>query len=860
MNIAMRTSFHAFTLRHAAGVLCLLATMLLWVPLRAYGAKPRTVYATFILHGNMNYDRYVRPTIWRDFPRIYDGLLTFLDEHPDFKGQLQFSGQTLGSLLQAAPDVVDHALRIHRRGQLNFTGTFYSEPVNVNMDGETNYRCALLGTKIVERTVGGTDGFYLQERAYHPQLPWILKNAGVSWTPIIVGDDTPRPFRLRGMDGTVSVGVPVTGHDVIVEKAKKMPSGSLLTIEEDYEIPQSFTKAYRDVDQFNKSQNKIRIEWITVKDYIRRFGLDPERFIDHSAKARNRDNGTYSRWTADPLDIRLQDETNRAMDDLRSAKILSALLEACRGYRTDLPLSESRTELLRDPLAWNIERAELYPDIEPLFLQRNGTVTELSRAEHLLLWAVNSDAKGWFPLYEKRRERAASFQNSRRLSHGVIGRALDSIAAATRLQGYDRYFIAFNPEPARQKTVEIESDAALQLFDAATGTPLAATCHDEGGHYRITARTDLPAYGYAILGARSGTPATPTWHAGNRIAQGGLSISADDKGKVAFTSPQGTVTLRLDTFRIKALTEQSGGRGDDLWRSAKPYGNVRTDISTDGLYPQLRMEWQPDWLVHVQAVFTLRDGRAECELTFVFPHPTLVRKEGAHKGSTFNPEGLDLILNTGKRSKVGYDIPFGISEYDKDGTSYFCALTSCFLRYAEGGGIMVTARTGEQAFAVDADKGEMTVYLGASTTSGPIRDVGMTFNNATDVDHESAWYAEPFHGTYRHNLVLYPYAGSWKEAHLPRTMHDETRGIYVRECFPNGHSAAKEATLPLRASLIETNAPDLDITTMQVENGELAFRINELEGRTEDALFTIGNKKYRIKATPFGIQTVGKTK
>lgn len=856
----MRTSSPASTLRHTACRLCLLATLLLWLPLQAYGAKPRTVYATFILHGNMNYDRYVRPTIWRDFPRIYDGLLTFLDEHPDFKGQLQFSGQTLGSLLQAAPDVVEHALTIHRRGQLNFTGTFYSEPVNVNMDGETNYLCALLGTKIVERTVGSTDGFYLQERAYHPQLPWILKNAGVSWTPIIVGDDTPRPFRLRGMDGTVSVGVPVTGHDVIVEKAKKMPAGSLLTIEEDYEIPQSFTKAYHDVDRFNQSQNDIRIEWITVKDYIRRFGLDAERFIDHSAKARNRDNGTYSRWTADPLDIRLQDETNQAMNDLRSAKIITALLEACYGCRTDLPLSESPIELFRDPLAWNIERAELYPDIESQFLKRGGKVTELSRAENLLLWAVNSDAKGWFPLYEKRRERAASFQNSRRLSRGVIYRALDSIAARTGLQGYDRYFIALNTGNERSKTVEIESDAALQLFDAATGQPLPTICHDEGGRRHMEARVDLPAYGYTLIGARRGTRPTPTWHAGNRIAQGGLSISADDKGEISFTSPEGNVSLRLDTFRIKALTEQSGGRGDDVWRSAKPYGSVRTEVSTDGLYPQLRVEWQPDWLVHAQALFTLRGGRAECELTFVFPHPTLVRKEGAHKGRTFNPEGLDLILNTGERSKVGYDIPFGISEYENDGISYFCALTSCFLRYEKGGGLMVTARTGEQAFAVDADKGQMTVYLGASTTSGPIRDVGMTFHSPTDVEHEEAWYAEPFHGTYRHNLVLCPYAGSWKEAHLPRTMHDETRGIYVKECFPTGRDAVQNATLPLRASLIETNAPELDITTMQVENGKLTFRINELEGRTEDALFTIGNKKYRIKATPFGIQTVGQEK
>ena len=92
--------------------------------------KKKTVYMSYILHGNMNYDRYVRTKLWDDFPVIYNNLLDFMDEHPDFKGQLQFSGQTLGSLQQAAPHVLEHAMTIHKRGQLNFTGTFYSEPVN----------------------------------------------------------------------------------------------------------------------------------------------------------------------------------------------------------------------------------------------------------------------------------------------------------------------------------------------------------------------------------------------------------------------------------------------------------------------------------------------------------------------------------------------------------------------------------------------------------------------------------------------------------------------------------------------------------------------------------------------------------
>lgn len=91
--------------------LCLIALVLSFCTV--FGRTQKTIYATYILHGNMNYDRYVRPVIWKEFPVIYDGLLDFMDEHPEFKGQLQFSGQTFASLQQAAPQVIEHARKIH---------------------------------------------------------------------------------------------------------------------------------------------------------------------------------------------------------------------------------------------------------------------------------------------------------------------------------------------------------------------------------------------------------------------------------------------------------------------------------------------------------------------------------------------------------------------------------------------------------------------------------------------------------------------------------------------------------------------------------------------------------------------------
>jgi hypothetical protein len=113
-------------------------------------------------------------------------------------------------------------------------------------------------------------------------------------------------------------------------------------------------------------------------------------------------------------------------------------------------------------LIWNIELADLYPEVENRFLKRNGKTTILSKAEHLLLWAVNSDAKGWYPLYERRRERINSFVNSASLSEEIINRGLEVIAENIGVSGFDKYLIAFNSLNERVKSVKFETQFSIR--------------------------------------------------------------------------------------------------------------------------------------------------------------------------------------------------------------------------------------------------------------------------------------------------------------------------------------------------------------------------------------------------------------
>ena len=814
---------------------------------------PKKVYMSFILHGNMNYDRYVRTTIWEQFPVIYENLLDFMDEHPDFKGQVQFSGQTAGSLKITAPHVLTHALELQRKGQLNFTGTFYSEPVNVNMDGETNFRCACLGTKIIENIAGPTDGFYLQERAYHPQLPWILKESDVSWVPVIAGDDIFRPFRLKGLDGSSFVCVPTT-RERLGEKIMRAPENSLIVIEEDYEIPQHFSDTYSGIGRFCAEHPDIEVEWITVKEYIERFGLGEEQYVDHSVKARSPEGGTYSRWTADPLDIQVQEATNSAMADFRAAKMMNALIQEYFGETLDVPFDKTGIVLERDPVTWNIEHTGLYPDVEARFLSRGGEVTVLSKAEHLLLWAVNSDAKGWDPLYERRRERLWSLKTSSNLSKLLIDKGLDYLSKRIRLRGFDRCYLVASFEQERTATVRFEEDFPCRYYDLSTGKELVSSSLFADGKTLHDVDIPLPAFGYKAVGVkRMEETVGAGWTEGESIEQDGIRLSSDGD-KVIIERDGKRMELGLSPFMIRALAEVTQGENDDIWRPNQPYGPVRTGVRRSEGAARLRLLSQPDWQVHLEQVFSIRRGEIVCDLKFTFPNPCLVRHEGAFEGRKYLPEGLDLVLKTFNKGKPYFDIPFGISE-GVDGISYLCPLSTCFLQQ-EGGGIVISPQTGEQAFKVDAENGEVTVYLGSSTTSGPIHDVGLTFDTPTHVSHEPAWYSEPFHGEYRHRIVFRPFDGDWKEQHVPLTFRNFSAPVYTRTAYPSKEKAGKR--LPAEKSLISISSPDVDITMMDYEPEKgLVFRLNERTGQEHSVTIEVNNKKTETLLKPFGIVNGG---
>ena len=244
--------------------------------------------------------------------------------------------------------------------------------------------------------------------------------------------------------------------------------------------------------------------------------------------------------------------------------------------------------------------------------------------------------------------------------------------------------------------------------------------------------------------------------------------------------------------------------------------------------------------------FVIEAGRVLCNISFTMPHPTIIRRVGGAARS-FDPRGLDLVISTGKPCKTVFDIPFGMSEYAKSGEGHFCLLNLCSLEGADGG-LVVMPRSGEQGFSVDADKGDMTLYLGASTVSGPIRDVKITFVTPVNVKQEPAWYLEPFHGTYNHSIVFDTYKGKWQECNALQQIKVASAPLYVRQCLPT-----KKGALAPQGSLLKASSAEVEITSAEVVEGKLQVRLNERRGKSESVELQTEKAKSKVEVKPFGI-------
>ena len=791
----------------------------------------KTVYVANSVHPNMNYDRSCKSVIWEKFPAIYRLFLDYVEEHPDVKVHFQLPGQTFNSLKICAPDVVERIKRLHEGKQVRFMGTYYSEPVGMCMDGMTALDSALLGTCITARELGSPEGFFIQEIAYFPQLPYIINRLGVRWVILTDWDrDIYYPYTLEGLDGSRCVGVPcISVRDIPSIDLENIPENALLMFHNDLEIPGTVKRC----DELRERLSALGVsaQWTYVSDYIARHGL-------HGSKApgpsTNKSEGStrspsHSRWVSKPIDIETHRLTLSAMEAYRYAGALSLAGDA------GLSVGHQAQGHPRSYITWDVESLNDYPSVQGDYLANDGVVHPLDRVRHLLAWSTNSDARGWYPMYERTAERREGFAEASMIADAYTKKLLRSRQDTKKPAGPGYW--AINNFPLTGFLQSLTASEPLDLANENGGIRVVSIRPVPGGYEHLI-RLDVPPYHAApIVCGENTADRLVEVHQGNAVSKAGMSLEEQDGDLVIRRGPQ-TARLSLEPFKILVR------RLDSRLRTLNPEGPTRVRV-VDGEYPSLMVEKQIDWHIHFQCTYTTDGDSVFATWRLFFTAPTLVDTEIPKEPAEtdFAPGGIKARLSTQQPGEIWYDGPFGEIRHDWSDRSYIAALTHVFCQ-GENGGFLVASQTGAQSFQVCGERGEIALCLGRSNTSGGRRKLNFQVgNDVYDVETEKEWYREPFYGEHVHRFVVRPFSGTASDGFVPVWGKALSVGVPMVSCVRVHPSPPVELY-----RLTPTN-----VSLAGVRHGDRTLVLNELCGVASSFELNVGGRRYTGQIGRFGI-------
>ncbi len=798
---------------------------------------PKKIYFSMTTHPNMNYDRSLRSVIWEQFPKLYRIYLEYLWDNPPLKSHMQLPPQTLLSLKQCAPDVIELAQSIRAKGRLKFMGTFFSESIAQCQDGMSVLDAAELGCSIAsEELQADLEGFFLQEIAYTPQLPYVINKLGVQWTIVRDWEDSLKPFWAEGLDGSRCIAVPLieaAQRQRVRDSPDLLPDNALLVGHCDMEIPVTI-KDLHELETYLRDECGFETEWCFVSDYLAKVGVDA---VKRMTPCTNKPEGTtaspsFSRWCSDPLSMQVHAATLAAMEARRAACLAAFSRDPAAAQVTHLPMTRPYT-------TWEVENPWIYPEIVARFgASEGGQAAPFRRMAMLIAWACNSDARGWYPLLERRFERMDSFREATLDANSVIRACVKTDSDAASAPG----LLAVNAHGLSAPAWRIlRAQEQIALLDA-NGRDAVKLVRRDGDQWEHHVRLKVPEYSVRAFRKTQALRAPADEQPGDSVANGDLAASFADGVLTLSRSAEPPITLSLDPFRIyvKCL--------DKELREPEPEGDWRVSI-IPGEFPRLIAGRQIDYHIHFRADYTLDAGRVFADWRFWFTYPTLVDSlddfDAAGRKTDFEPGGLCAALATGAPGDVWYDAPFGVVRHPNSQESFVAPLTHAFASNKSGGAAL-NSRDGSQSFKVHAKAGRIGLCMGRSTTSGGrkklLRWAGDTID---DFGCDTEWSKEFFYGELGHQFVVQPYVGDWRDLALPNLCRTLALGPRVLDCT---NLCAKDARLA------ELEPANVRLAGLEPDTGRIV--LCEMCGRETHYRLQIGDLERAGQIGPFGIVEV----
>lgn len=779
----------------------------------------KTVYISFLLHGNMCYDRYTKQEIREKFPRIYAAGVDGLQRFPEVTAHIDLPGLTLLSLKHHAPRLLEKLRPLIARRQVLMVGCQYAASHAMCSDEESDVLAGRLTMEMMRNELQpDISAFFPQETAFHPQLPWIMGQIGAQRL-IVCSVVWKRPKRITGIDGSKVNVFPINFDACRLETLEEFydahEDGDFVMTGGDFELlghVEHFVEKIKEL----AAKGKI-IKWTTVERYEKEVGMRDDIPAPTPFAYALEDRGaspSFSRWVADPEDILWHAKAVAGTIALRDAGFADCAAAFHRMGDVDAPLDRSWTRPPDNVWDHHFEEVREYPETEEKYLNPSGKPTLLSRAWHQLLIGLNSDASGWWPWSPRTRHRTIALQTARSLAEEVMARL--AVRIAERLKKPDMsaagYVLALNTLAARTAEISVTADGPVRLTGV-DGKVLPTETLMEEGHWHVRARVQLPGYGYRMLRLEPADPdRVPEWLNGCRISQGRKTAGLAD-GVFSVSDGNGRVRIAVAPFK---LSDPSGAAPGET--VAPNWTGAFTRVRETKFGPDLEVFTELAWAVWLRLVVSLREDRTEITAEL---HVDLPRRIGS---LGYDPEGL-LLEFRGMPGQVCYDVPYATIQHPNPDPSFIAVQRFAAIDSGDKSSFGVIAVGGNQSFKVAGRDGVLSVNLGASTQGRPDTRPECEIHADGTADHKVASKGDPFFGTYRHILALL-YADRTELALAARRL---------RAAVPVFRIEPGNGDWPAEQSLIRIEPETAFVTAFRAGKSGCELVVNDISGTATQA-------------------------
>jgi hypothetical protein len=238
-----------------------------------------------------------------DVLSVIDGMGIF-DRPPHIKTCLEMDARAYEKILEKFPEVIARLKSYLAAGQLELIGGTYGQPMGTTISGESNIRQIVVGRETIHKFFGYEMVTFLEEEEFtHPQVPQIAAGAGYLYASLAQVDTWGRTgipkiehnvIGWKGVDGTTLPCTPKNALFLPEADALRLPGSAafkglqalgmplLLGWEEfGWEDPEhpAYLAGTTSINNFKKLASQYSVEFVTLKEYLQKYGAKPEKTI-----------------------------------------------------------------------------------------------------------------------------------------------------------------------------------------------------------------------------------------------------------------------------------------------------------------------------------------------------------------------------------------------------------------------------------------------------------------------------------------------------------------------------------------------------------------------------------------------------